>query len=405
MFEGRIVKEGGPELVTVLEEKGYGWIRGGGRGGRLGLAIAMALALPTAAEFPDPGPRGPGLPGLGGHRADRAARRSRRWTATTRTYRASIHRGVYPLADEATDAYEGARERDRRVHRLDRRRDGLHAQRDRGAQPRRARLGPRDTSAADDLVVVTAHGAPLEHRPVADARLPARLRRDRRRRACSTSTRSTRCSRSGPKLVAVAHVSNVLGTINPVEEIARRAHAAGAIVVVDGSQAVPHLPVDVAALGADFYAWTGPQGLRPDRHRRPARAPRAARGDAEPLLGGGHMISRVGDFESTLGRAAREVRGRHDADRRGDRARRRRRVPRPGSAWSTSASTRATSSATRSSGCDEVDGLTMHGPARRRRARRGLLVRARRRPPARRRRDPRPRAASACAPATTARSR
>ena len=49
----------------------------------------------------------------------------------------------------------------------------------------------------------------------------------------------------GPKIVAVAHVSNVLSTINPMEEIVRRAHAAGAIVVVDGSQAVPHMPVDV----------------------------------------------------------------------------------------------------------------------------------------------------------------
>ena len=53
-------------------------------------------------------------------------------------------------------------------------------------------------------------------------------------------------------MLAVAHVSNVLSTINPIEEIARRAHAAGAILVVDGAQAVPHLPVDVAALGVDF---------------------------------------------------------------------------------------------------------------------------------------------------------
>ena len=99
----------------------------------------------------------------------------------------------------------------------------------------------------------------------------ARLRRPSPTTAGSTSTRSTRCWRAGPKVLAVAHVSNVLSTINPIEEIARRAHAAGAIVVVDGAQAVPHLPVDVAALGADFYAWTGAQGLRPDRHRRPAR--------------------------------------------------------------------------------------------------------------------------------------
>jgi cysteine desulfurase/selenocysteine lyase len=101
-----------------------------------------------------------------------------------------------------------------------------------------------------------------------------------------------------PKAVAVAHVSNVLGTINPIEEIARRAHAAGAIVVVDGSQAAPHLPVDVAALGADFYAWTGHKAYGPTGigvlHGR-----RELLEVTEPLLGGGHMIARVNDFEST----------------------------------------------------------------------------------------------------------
>ncbi len=59
------------------------------------------------------------------------------------------------------------------------------------------------------------------------------------------------------KVVAVTHVSNVLGTINPVAEIAAKAHEAGAIVVCDGAQAVPHMPVDVAELGCDFYVGTG----------------------------------------------------------------------------------------------------------------------------------------------------
>jgi cysteine desulfurase/selenocysteine lyase len=100
-----------------------------------------------------------------------------------------------------------------------------------------------------------------------------------------------------PKLVAVAHVSNVLGTINPVADIAERAHAAGAVVVVDGAQAAPHLPVDVAALGADFYAWTGHKAYGPTGigilHGR-----RELLEAMPPFLGGGHMISRVGDLES-----------------------------------------------------------------------------------------------------------
>jgi cysteine desulfurase/selenocysteine lyase len=95
-----------------------------------------------------------------------------------------------------------------------------------------------------------------------------------------------------PKLVGVMHMSNVLGTVNPVEAIIEQAHHAGALVVVDGAQAVPHLPVDVTAMGADFYAFSahkmcGPTGIG------------ALYGRLElleampPFLGGGDMIKRV----------------------------------------------------------------------------------------------------------------
>jgi cysteine desulfurase/selenocysteine lyase len=95
-----------------------------------------------------------------------------------------------------------------------------------------------------------------------------------------------------PKLVAVAHVSNVLGTINPVADIVARAHAAGAVVLVDGAQAAPHVPLDVHALDADFYAWTahkayGPTGIGILHGRR------ALLEAMPPFIGGGHMISRV----------------------------------------------------------------------------------------------------------------
>jgi len=103
----------------------------------------------------------------------------------------------------------------------------------------------------------------------------------------------------GPKLVAVAHVSNVLGTINPIADIVTRAHAAGAVVLVDGSQAVPSMPVDVAVLDADFYAWTGHKAYGPTGigvlHGR-----RELLEAMPPFLGGGHMISRVGEFESRI---------------------------------------------------------------------------------------------------------
>ena len=90
----------------------------------------------------------------------------------------------------------------------------------------------------------------------------------------------------------------MLGTINPIAEIVERAHAAGALVLVDGAQAVPSLPVDVAALDADFYAWTGHKAYGPTGigvlHGR-----RELLEEMPPFLGGGHMIARVGDFEST----------------------------------------------------------------------------------------------------------
>ena len=96
----------------------------------------------------------------------------------------------------------------------------------------------------------------------------------------------------GPKLVAFTHVSNVLGTENPVAEITRLAHEAGAKVLIDGAQAAPKMPLDVAALGIDFYAITGhklygPTGIgalwaRLDLLR-----------EMPPFLGGGSMIRKV----------------------------------------------------------------------------------------------------------------
>jgi len=102
----------------------------------------------------------------------------------------------------------------------------------------------------------------------------------------------------GPKLVAVAHVSNVLGTINPVADIVARAHAVGARVLIDGAQAVPSLPVDVAEIGADFYAWTGHKAYGPTGIGV-LHGQWDTLSEMPPFLGGGHMIARVGDLEST----------------------------------------------------------------------------------------------------------
>jgi cysteine desulfurase / selenocysteine lyase len=102
----------------------------------------------------------------------------------------------------------------------------------------------------------------------------------------------------GPKLVAVVHVSNVLGTISPVASIVERAHAAGAVVLIDGTQAVPRLRVDLRALDPDFYVWTGhktygPTGIGVLHGRRELLE------EMPPFIGGGHMIRTVAANEST----------------------------------------------------------------------------------------------------------
>ena len=100
------------------------------------------------------------------------------------------------------------------------------------------------------------------------------------------------------KLVGVAHISNVLGTLNPVAEISARARAAGAVTLVDGSQSVPQMPVDLSSIGADFYVWTGHKALGPTGIGV-LHGQRDVLEAMPPFLSGGHMISLVGDDMST----------------------------------------------------------------------------------------------------------
>jgi len=99
------------------------------------------------------------------------------------------------------------------------------------------------------------------------------------------------------KLLAITHVSNVLGTVNPVAEICAMARKAGVATVVDGSQAVPHMPVDIAALGCDFYAFTGHKICGPTGTGA-LWAKREHWQSMPPFFGGGEMIREV-RFEKT----------------------------------------------------------------------------------------------------------
>jgi cysteine desulfurase/selenocysteine lyase len=223
--------------------------------------------------------------------------------AMTRYYthsRASIHRGVYPLAVEATDLFEGARERiaDWLGSTVE---ETIFTANVTAAINLVAYTWGRANVGAGDLVVITEmehhsnivpwqllcseREAELAYVPILDDgkldldALDALLER-------------------GPKLLALVHVSNVLGTINPVAQIVARAHQAGATVLVDGAQAVPQMPVDLREIDADFYAWTGHKAYGPTGigvlHGR-----RELLEAMPPFIGGGHMIKMVGDFEST----------------------------------------------------------------------------------------------------------
>jgi cysteine desulfurase / selenocysteine lyase len=223
--------------------------------------------------------------------------------ALARFYRkdnSNVHRGVHLLSERATRDYEAARDK---------------VQRFIGAAHREEVVFTRGTTeainlvaysflrphlkAGDDVIVsgmehhsnivpwqlaCEAAGAKLKVIPLTDA---GELRMDEYGKLLSPKT----------KLVAVGHVSNALGTINPVEEIIRLAHAKGVPVLVDGAQAVPHLAVDVQALGCDFYAFSGhkmygPTGIGVLYGRKELLEA------MPPWQGGGDMIRSV-TFEQT----------------------------------------------------------------------------------------------------------
>jgi len=111
-----------------------------------------------------------------------------------------------------------------------------------------------------------------------------------------------------PKLVAFPYVSNSLGTVNPAAQLARLAHAAGAVVVVDGAQSTPHLRVDVQSLDCDFYALSGHKMLAPMGSGALVAKP-ALLEAMPPYHGGGEMIERVWDDHSTWNRIPHKFEG------------------------------------------------------------------------------------------------
>jgi cysteine desulfurase/selenocysteine lyase len=220
-----------------------------------------------------------------------------------RNSNANVHRSMHLLAEEAEELYEGGR---RKVAALVGARPGeIVFVRNATEAINLVRFTwAREHVGAGDVVLITAmehHSNVVPWQLLCEER-GARLEYleiDGQGRL-DLSGFEQRLER-GVKLVALAHVSNVLGTINPIAEVAERAHAAGAAVLVDGAQAVPQFPVDVTATGADFYAFTGhkmygPTGIGMLWGRRELLD------EMPPFLGGGSMIKAVEDDHSTWAR-------------------------------------------------------------------------------------------------------
>lgn len=219
---------------------------------------------------------------------------------------ANVHRGVHFLSQQASDAYEAVRERIA---------DFIGAPEAGGRPAHEQIVYTRGTTEAINLVAATWGRAELQE---GDEVLLSQMEHHSNivpwQRICEETGAQIKIIpvtdrgelvfeafekrlSERTKLVAVTHVSNALGTINPVEEIVRAAHEAGAKVLVDGAQSVPHLPVDVEALGADFFCFSGHKmygptgiGVLCGRRRLLDAMP--------PYQGGGDMIDEV-SFEDT----------------------------------------------------------------------------------------------------------
>jgi len=213
---------------------------------------------------------------------------------------ANIHRGVYSLAREATELFEGARERVAAFVGWDTgttifTRNVTEAINLVAYSWGREHVGPGD----EVLITQMEHHSNIVPWQLLCQERGARLRylTVDEQGELSLDELDAVLAEGRVKLVSVAHVSNVLGTINPVREIVERARAAGAVTVIDAAQAVPQLPVRADEIGADFYAWTGHKALGPTGigvlHGR-----RELLESMRPFLGGGDMISRV-DFETS----------------------------------------------------------------------------------------------------------
>jgi cysteine desulfurase/selenocysteine lyase len=208
---------------------------------------------------------------------------------------ANIHRGIHLLAEEATEKYESARQKTADFIGAEKTEEIIFTKNTTESINLVAYSWGRKNLKSGDVVILSEmehhsnlvpwqmlaqeKGIQLEFIPVSEDGL---LDMDEYENLLKLE----------PKFVSVLHMSNVLGTINPIREIISKAHAVGALVLIDGAQSAPHLPIDVTDLDADFYAFSshkmcGPTGLGVLYGKEDILL------GMPPFLGGGDMIKRV----------------------------------------------------------------------------------------------------------------
>ena len=212
-----------------------------------------------------------------------------------REYSSNIHRGIYELAERATGAYEAARASTARLINAPEAAEIVFVRNATEAinlvaySWGRRNIGRGDTIVLTEMehhanlvpwqILVQEKDGDLEFIPITDEGV---LRLEVYEALLHLR----------PKLVAFTHVSNMLGTVNPVRQLTEMAHAAGALVLIDGAQAVPHMPVDVQAIGADFYVFSGHKMLGPTGSGA-LWGRRELLEAMPPFLAGGDMIREV----------------------------------------------------------------------------------------------------------------
>ncbi|OZU88681.1 cysteine desulfurase [Virgibacillus indicus] len=218
-----------------------------------------------------------------------------------RQHNSNVHRGVHTLGSRATDLYEGAREKVRRFINADSTAEVIFNRGTTTGINTVAQSYARQNLTAGDEIVIT----PMEHHsniiPWQQAAKATRatlkyipLQADGT--VALEDVRNTITANT--KVVAVTHVSNVLGTVNPVKEIAQIAHENGAVILIDGAQGAPHMNVDVKELDCDFYAFSGHKMCAPTGIGV-LYGKKKLLNEMEPVEFGGEMIDFVNLYDST----------------------------------------------------------------------------------------------------------